>query len=389
MSSDNLIIGGGIYGAGTAWELARRGEEVTLLEAETIASGASGGLGKRGIRANGRDPRELPLMEIAYELWPKLADRIDAETGYERTGHLLLYEKEAGGIQGGYTSSDGRQRVQEEFGVPTDRLTAEEVRDLEPHVSDDVIGALYCPNDGVADHTATTRGLAQAADRLGATIHENTPVRGIQRDGDEVTAVLTNDDRFNVDGTVLFLSNTHVSDIVESELDIELPMWEMFPQVIATESIDPVPVKHLIGHDHRRLALKEIADDRVMISGGWRGKWDEASQRGVTVPERVDGNVADARAVFPDLETVEVDESDASRRESVTVDHVPIIDTLPGADNLIIGTGWSGHGFAISLAVNRLLAEWAVNGSRPDLLTPFTVDRFTTTGSVANSSLHK
>lgn len=389
MASEYVIIGGGIYGAGTAWELAARGKEVTLLEAESIASGASGGLGKRGVRANGRDPRELPLMEIAYELWPKLADKIDSETGYERTGHLLLYEKKTGGIQGGYTSSRARQRVQEEFGVPTDRLNAEEVRDLEPHVSDEVVGALYCPNDGVADHTATTRGLAQAAESQGATIHENTSVQGIKRDGNEVTTVVAEDDEFEVDDTVLLLSNTHVPDIVESELNIDLPVWNMLPQVISTEPVDPVPVEHLIGHDHRQLALKEIDDNRVMISGGWRGEWDSTTQQGTTVPERVDGNVADARAVFPSLENVKVHDSDASRCESVTVDHIPIIDTLPGADNMIIGTGWSGHGFAISVAVNQLLARWAVEGSRPDLLDPFTANRFTTAPSLKGTSLHR
>lgn len=72
----DYVVGGGIYGAGTAWELAAQGAEVGLFEAETIAIGASGGLGKRGIRANGRDSQELPLMELAYDLWPDLSDEI-------------------------------------------------------------------------------------------------------------------------------------------------------------------------------------------------------------------------------------------------------------------------------------------------------------------------
>jgi glycerol-3-phosphate dehydrogenase len=42
--ADFVILGGGVYGAGVAWELACRGAEVHLLEAKTIAGGASGGL---------------------------------------------------------------------------------------------------------------------------------------------------------------------------------------------------------------------------------------------------------------------------------------------------------------------------------------------------------
>ena len=59
---DFVIVGGGIYGCSVAWEIARRGGKVLLLEANTIAAGASGGQGKRGVRANGRDLRELPLL---------------------------------------------------------------------------------------------------------------------------------------------------------------------------------------------------------------------------------------------------------------------------------------------------------------------------------------
>lgn len=389
MSSEYIVVGGGVYGAGTAWKLAAQGKDVTLLEADAIACGASGGLGKRGVRANGRDPRELPLMEIAYDLWPDLADEIGYETGYERTGHLLLYERETGGIQGGFESARARQSVQTELGVPTERLSAAEVQEKEPHVTENVVGALYCPNDGIADHTATTRGLARAAEDHGATIHENTPVTGLERSDEQVTAVLSEDNRFEVDETVILLSNTHVPELVEAELGLTLPIWEISPQVISTEPLDNVPVKHLIGHDHRRLALKEISDNRVMISGGWRGEWDDDAQQGVTVPERVEGNVADAGAVFPALDDVEVQEADVSRRESVTVDRIPVIDTLPGAENMIVGTGWSGHGFAISLAVNQLLAKWAIEGSRPELLAPFAANRFAANADLEASSYRR
>ena len=375
MSSEYLVVGGGVYGAGTAWELATRGEDVTLLEATEVAAGASGGLGKRGVRANGRDPRELPLMEVAYDLWPQVSREIDAEDAYERTGHLLLYENETGGLQGGFESARARANVQNEFGVETEVLDGVEVREMEPGVSEDVIGALHCPNDGIADHTTITRSLARAAEAHGATVRENAPVRGLERDGSRVTAVRTADERFAVDQTVFLLSNTHVPQLVEDELDISLPVWNMYPQVSATEPMDEVPVNHLIGHDSRRLALKEISESRVMISGGWRGEWDEDAQQGIALDERVDGNAADARAVFPDLTGIEVERSDASRRESVTVDHVPIIDTLPGADNMIVGTGWSGHGFAISLAINRLLSRWAIDGTRPSRLSPFSLER--------------
>jgi sarcosine oxidase subunit beta len=374
MSSGYVVVGGGIYGTATAWELGQRGKDVTLLEADVIASGASGGPGKRGVRANGRDPRELPLMASAYDRWSDLSSEYDI--GYERTGHLLLYERESGRLDGGYGSAPARERLQTGLGVETELLDDAAVRNREPRVSRDVVGALYCPNDGVVDHTETTRQLADLAADAGADIHERTPVSGFEFDGDRMTTVLTEHGRFDVDDQVLLLSNTHVPRVVERALGVEFPVWETYPQVITTEPMDTVPVEHLIGHDHRRLAVKEIPGDRVMVSGGWSGEWDEDRRRGTTVPERVRGNLDAAEAVFPDLAGVGIETADASRAETVSADGVPILSRLPGVDNLLVGTGWTGHGYAISLEVARLLARWAVEGPRPAVLEPFDVRRF-------------
>ena len=75
--AENLVIGGGVFGTGVALEIAKSGRGVRLLEKQKIASGASGGPGRRGVRANGRDVRELPLMKMAYDIWPKLHNDLD------------------------------------------------------------------------------------------------------------------------------------------------------------------------------------------------------------------------------------------------------------------------------------------------------------------------
>src|SRR5215813_11879697 len=70
---DYVIVGGGEYGVGLAWELGRRGARVVVLEADRVASGASGGPGRRGVRSNGRDVSQLPLMPIAQRRCRRLA----------------------------------------------------------------------------------------------------------------------------------------------------------------------------------------------------------------------------------------------------------------------------------------------------------------------------
>lgn len=116
--------------------------------------------------------------------------------------------------------------------------------------------------------------------------------------------------------------------------------------------------------------------EQVMISGGWRGRWNPDTRRGEPIPDNVDRNFAEAKAVYPALERAVLGEMDASRAESCSVDEIPVIDTLPSTHNVVVGTGWSGHGFAIAPAVATLLAEWLTTQVKPPPLNPFRYDRF-------------
>ncbi|WP_116050992.1 NAD(P)/FAD-dependent oxidoreductase [Amycolatopsis palatopharyngis] len=371
-----VVVGGGVYGCALAWHLARRGEKVVVLEAAEIASGSSGGIGQRGVRANRRAAAELPLMRLAYPLWERLADDLGADIGYERTGGLNLVEQDVTGTTGGLASLRARTWHQREHGIPTEVLDHEQVREYEPGVADAVRAALWCPLDGTADHTATTRAFAAAAMAAGAVIREHTEVTRLVREGGRVSAVeLADGERIDVGEAVVLLNNTGVADLAAG-LDVPLPLWWLVPQVLTVKAAGPV-CRHLIGHDHRVLSMKPL-DGSVMISGGWRGRWNPDTQRGEPIQDNVDRNIAEARAVFPALADTIVDRVDTSSAETCSVDALPIVDLLPTAGNVLIGTGWSGHGFAIAPAVATLLADWLTGHPRPDALLPFRYSRFRT-----------
>jgi sarcosine oxidase subunit beta len=370
--SEYVVIGAGIYGVATAWELARRGHQVTVLEARRVAGGASGGLGWRGVRANGRDPRELPLMRDAYARWPALGAELGAPVPYERTGHLLLYERERD-----LASAEARAWTQEGLGIPTRVLDRVGVQRIEPGLAEGVIGALLCPLDGVADHGTTTLAYATAARRLGAQIHEGAPVAELSTQGGRVTAaVLEDGSRIGVGRGVLLLANAGAPGLLDRSLGVELPVWPVFPQALRSSPSAHPPFSSLIGHAHRPLALKMLPDGSVMASGGWRGRWDAELGCGVPVPERVTGNWSEAVAVFPELATLKVVDARADRTETASVDGIPIVDRAPGVDNAIFAVGWTGHGWAIAPAVAPLLAAWAADGQQPELLRPFALGRF-------------
>src|SRR4051812_26065797 len=338
---DCVVIGGGIVGCGVAWRCALADRSVLLLEASGIAAGASGGVGKRGVRANGRDPRELPLARRANELWPELADALGADIGYARIGHLQLTERTDHTL-------DERAERQTRAGIPSRVVRGDELRDLEPGVSDAIVAGLWCPGDGVADHTATTLATAAAAVRAGAEIQEHSSVARLDR----------------VDARSIVVAAGTATDALVGPL----PTFAVYPQVVITEPVDAV--QHLIGHEERPLAVKQLADGTVMVTGGRLGAGGAVRQ------DEVRANLSDAAAVFPALEDVGTRLAVADRAESISHDMVPIIDRLPREAPVLFATGWSGHGWAIAPAVSEALASWIITGEQPDALRPFAGDRF-------------
>ena len=368
--TDYVIIGGGVYGCATAWHLAKAGASVTVLERWTVASGASGGPGHRGVRANWRDRRELPLMREAYPVWDALHETLGEDGLFERQGNLKLIGREQD-----IRMAHAQAWVQTQMGVETHVLDAAQVRELEPHVEDGIFGGILCPRDGSSDHTKTTRAYAAAAKRAGTVIREETQAVSIVYAGGRATgARLADGSVVEASVGVLVVSNWSVADLLEGQA--EIPVWSEALQVLVSKPLPEVPNRNVISHTNRTLSLKPEPGNRVMISGGYRGIYDREAHVGRAVQASIDANVADAVATFPSLAGIEIDVADAGHLESLCIDQVPVIDRLPGCENLWFGTGWCGHGWAIAPVASELLARFVTEQECPALLRPFALSRF-------------
>lgn len=379
MQFDFVIVGGGAHGCALAYELARSRRTVAVVEARSLASEASGGFGKRGVRGNFRDIRELPLMVEAYELWPRLADDLDGETGYARTRGLFLVEKEAAGTTGGVVASQVRARTQTQLGVPTEVWDQSRVFDALPQVSDTIRCGIHAPNDGVASHEATTLSYAKAAQRHGAVIMDETRVTEVSIDdtGRAAGLITETGQTITAGQNIVITANGETASLIGNSFGVSLPIWSVYPQALLLRSQHPPKIPFLTGHDSRSLSVKILNDGVIMLSGGWRGRYDPETRRGTTVQKNLDGNMAELREVFPGLGEIEMLRADASRSESSSIDQIPIIDVLPGSANIIVATGWAGHGWALVPSVARNLSSWLLSGNKPNSLQPFTFSRLT------------
>ena len=145
-TADVIIIGGGIIGSSIAYYLAKKGTSVIVLEgSDHIGNGGSSRNGG-GVRQSGRDPRELPLVMYGIKnLWPTLSEELEVDCEYHQDGNLRLgnNDKHKQILQG---LTDRAVNV----GLDVRMIDGDEVRRINPYLSNEVTCASWCPTDGLS-----------------------------------------------------------------------------------------------------------------------------------------------------------------------------------------------------------------------------------------------
>ena len=181
--ADVVVIGGGIVGVSAAYFLAKKGHSVALLEKGRIAAEQSS-RNWGWCRQQNRDRRELPLMQHSMALWATLDSEINADMGFRRTG-LIYVTKDPQEL----ASWEAWVTMAQQFQVGSRMLTAAEAREMTPGNAQDWIGGVHSPHDGRAEPTMAAPALAEGARRLGASIHQQCAVRGVDIEAGRVAGV--------------------------------------------------------------------------------------------------------------------------------------------------------------------------------------------------------
>ncbi len=388
-ASEVVIIGGGIYGTSLAYQLATAGKTVTLLEASEIASGASGGPGERGVRANGRDIRELPICALSQGLWRLYQEKFDGGVGFRNIGGLKVFDVPYGHREHEVIGRmEATAAAQASLGAPSEVLTRDETLAREQELGKSLIGAIYCPNDGVGDHTFATRQFGKEAGKAGALIRTGARVAHIVHAKRAATGVkLETGELVPVGDRLVVFANAGAQELLKPILKPQElgPIWNLIPQMLYVSNPLNKVVNHLLSHAHRRLAVKQLPDGILMLSGGahvsytpeglWKGSLSALTQ-----------NVTDAIQTLPFIDNSSFLQADASRVESVAVDNIPLIGQSEALANTLYGYAWSGHGFAISLGVTKLFTDWILSGAKPEALEPFSPARFHQPATILRAS---
>jgi sarcosine oxidase, subunit beta len=330
-----VVAGAGSVGACIAYHLALLGaRDVVLADRAEIASGSTG-KAMGGVRQQFSSAAEVRLAQESISFFEELG-----ASWFQQVGYLFLATTAEG-----LAELEERRELQAGLGVPVERVDPRFVPGLE---ADDVVGAVFCATDGVADPPALTREIVRRAAELGVEIRERADARVLERD-------------------VLVIA----AGAYSGEFGIELPIRPLARQLLETEPIDGLPVglpmviEAESGFHFRR------RDDCLRIAMA-----DEEPRWGFeeTVDESVFANRLERLAHrYPPAAETRVARAWAGLYD-MTPDAHPVIGFV--GDGLYAACGFSGHGFMQSPAVGRAVAEELLRGESSLDLSPYRVERF-------------
>ena len=333
-----VVAGAGAIGASVAYHLALRGaRDVVLADRGEIASGSTG-KAMGGVRQQFSTEPEVRLARDSIRFFEEFGAR-----WFQQVGYVFLTTTEAG-----LAELETRMKLQRSLGVPVERVEVPAgVR------GDDVLGAVACRSDGVADPPAVTRELVRRAAELGVEVRERTRADELEWD-------------------VLVVACGPWSAEVAAEQGVELPIRPLCRQLLETAPLPDLPpdlpmvIELETGFHFRR------RDDRLRIAMA-----DPEPRWGFE--ELVDESVFDDRLRrlehrYAAATGTAIDRAWAGLYD-MTPDAHPIVGRV--ADGIYAACGFSGHGFMQSPAVGRALAELILEGETQYDLSPFALERFT------------
>ncbi|WP_110684936.1 NAD(P)/FAD-dependent oxidoreductase [Salinicola aestuarinus] len=413
---DVVVIGGGIVGTTTAYELACRGVSVALLE-KGLIGGEQSSRNWGWVRQQNRDMFELPLAMHSLDRWEALSGEIGRDVGFRRSG--IVYTTDNPASLAKWEAWGEKARA---HGFNSQLLTAEQAHDKAPGTTSRWIGGVWSPTDGHAEPSMACPAIAAGARERGAYIHQNCAVRGLDMTAGRISGVWT--ERGLIRTASVICAGGAWSSRFCRRHGVELPAANIMGTTLQTTAgpevtpgclttpkvalrrrldgsytlampgfgrveISPQGLRYatkFYAAYRSKLAKKlQIRAGRSFFRGpeaAGRWEFDQVSpferQRILDpAPDMAQARAALAglQAEYPALKGVHIARAWGGMIDT-TPDMVPVISPVDAIPGFTIASGFSGHGFGIGPAAGQLAAD-LVTGATPVVdPAPYHLERF-------------
>lgn len=366
-----IVVGGGVMGMASACALAGYGADVTVLERFSVGHGWASSHGLTRAIRHEYGPNRLYTQMVARSL--SLWEELERETGrylYTETGVLTLGQEDDAETLAGF-------EVMRSEGLPVERLTREQCASRFPQFRPEGYSAItWNPCGGMLHASECLLALTERLAARGGQLREGANVRRVEPSGAGVRVWLADGETLAAD-RVIITAGPWVQDALAGLL--RLPVRATRQQVCYFSGADAAAFA--VGAFPVFLAEMDCYGFPLQGPG-----WLKVASH-VTGPEvnPNDGYEADEREiafvrdflrrVIPAAGALELAMVDRCMYD-MTPDEDFILDRIPSAERIIIGSGFSGHGFKFGALIGELLAQLALDQAPAFPLERFSLARF-------------
>jgi len=376
-SYDYIIIGAGVIGTSVAFHLAQLGaSRVLVLERDQIGAGT--GAQSSGILRTHYSVAEN--VRLAHQSWEAFAtfdqylDDAEASSGIVPCGYMIA----ASNDQRVSALSDAMIK-QGEMGIEVQKIDAQQATELLPIAQfseHELIG--YEPKAGFADAYLVNTGFAKAARRRGVKILEGVGAQNLLREGNSVVGVRTSVGDFRA----------HKIISTQNIWSLELSQWLDLKIPLIAERHTVLALKSKAIYTNQMPVFKDLDSPGMLYYRSYGGKQMLVSEGSVGEPlahaDNTQGDVSLDKVIEIGSQVAErfsaYSEGELAASWTgvydVTPDWNPVLGPVPGVEGLLVGFGFSGHGFKLSPAIGKVLAQSALGLETDVDLKPYRFERF-------------
>ncbi len=376
---DAIVLGAGAMGSAAAYYLAKAGQKVLLLEQFELdhQRGSSYGY-SRIIRYSYDESAYIELARSTYPLWTEL----ESEAG------ITLY-KQTGGIDFGMMgveSLDDTIKSVQDANIAHEVLDAAEASKRFPQFHfDENMSVLFQPDSGMLYASKCVRAHIKMAKQHGATLIDNTPVVGMTVYNDSVV-VDTKDFNYSAGKLIITAGAWAQSLLTPTGLDLPLKVWRTQPMffepvhddpTIFTADHMPVFIHHREGRLHS--AVYGLPDhDNVGVKAAFHhgDVLDHPSQVDYATDDKTLAEIREFTCKH--IPAIGDGRLKSSRicLYTVTPDDHFIVDQHPRYPHIVVGAGFSGHGFKFATGIGSILCDLVLKGETEHNISLFKATRF-------------
>ena len=357
-----LVVGGGIIGCATAYELAKAGCQVTVFERATPgAEASSAAAGLLAPLGESTDTNFAQLALASWRLYPDVVRELEGRTGIdvEYVTRGTIYPMSAT-----QTRRDAEAwAVNKEFGVEV--LEGSDVHALEPALSPKIRHAIFVRGDHWLNNQRLVLAYAQAAVAAGVELATGCNVSRLVIERGRVRAVVTEGER--VEGDAVLLAAGAWSSELMAPLGAPLRIEPRRGQMIALAHV-PSVLTYCV-HGEAYMAPRpsgELVVGATVERAGF--------QRAVTA-EGIAGLLRAAIELVPSLRELPIARTWCGFRPWAP-DSLPVLGPWPGVEGLFVATGHFRNGILLAPITARIMTEWITGGQPSVAVKDFLPDRF-------------